>query len=362
MKIVVIGGGVAGLSIGWRLRQAGAEVTVLERAQPGRGATWASAGMIAALAEMEDTTAPLAEFGKHSARQWPEFACEIEEASGIDIGFRVDGTLLAVRSREEAAGLRAHAGAGQTFLSPGEAREAEPLLSDDIAGALLDPGEAQVDNRALGPALGLAFQRAGGKLSINEPVIRIEGANGRALAARTPFALHGADAFVVAAGAWSSRIEGLPPEAVPSVVPVKGEMLALAPEGVALPKHMIWGNEIYLVPRGGRLLVGATVTQEGFDTRPTQQAAQWLYSHAVALMPALAKWAMVEHWAGLRPGSPDDLPLLGPTLLDRLFVASGQFRNGILLAPAFAEAARDIVLHKASPESAFDPRRFAPQR
>jgi glycine oxidase len=273
----------------------------------------------------------------------------------------VDGTLIVARSPAEAALLerRAKGSAVLEFLMPSAAKLLEPLLSDDVAGALCNPNEAQVDNRALAPALSIAFQRAGGVLKINEPVVRFEIENGRAAAARTPFALYHADAFVLAAGAWSSRIEGLPAEAVPAVVPVKGEMIALSPKSDAIPKHMVWGNEVYLVPRHDRLLAGATVTREGFDTRITRAAAEWLYAHAVGLMPALAQWDLADHWAGLRPGSPDDLPLIGPSSLDGLFIASGQFRNGILFAPAIAEALRDIVLNGEPPQPAFDPRRFA---
>jgi glycine oxidase len=361
MKIVVIGAGVAGLSIGWRLAQAGAQVTVLERAQPGRGATWASAGMIAATAEIEDGEAPQARFARYSAALWPHFAREIEEVSGVEIGYRVDGTLIVARSAGETEQLRARAKASAAleFLLRDAARSLEPLLAENIEGALLDPAEAQVDNRALGMALAIAFQRAGGVLQANEAVVRIEVENGRAAGARTPFALYRADAFVLAAGAWSSRIEGIPAQALPPIIPVKGEMIALTPKGDAIPLHMIWGNEIYLVPRHDRLLVGATVTREGFDTGTTAAAASWLYSHACDLAPSLADWDLVDHWAGLRPGSPDDLPLIGPSIFDGLFVASGQFRNGILLAPAIAEMIGDILLNRASPEPAFDPRRFA---
>ena len=366
MKIVVIGAGVAGLSIGWRLAQAGAQVTMLERAQPGRGATWASAGMIAATAEIEKSDTPLARFARHSALLWPHFAREIEEASGLDIGYRVDGTLIAACSAHEAEQLRARAkaSAGLEFLPRDAARLLEPLLAENIEGALLDVAEAQVDNRALGPALAIAFQRAGGVLQTNEAVVRIEVENGRAAGARTPFALYRANAFVLAAGAWSSRIEGIPAEALPPVIPVKGEMLALAPPTNAIPKHMIWGNEVYLVPRRDRLLVGATVTREGFDTGITDAAARWLYGCACDLLPSLADWDLVDHWAGLRPGSPDDLPLIGPSPLEGLFIASGQFRNGILLAPVIAQAMQTVVLERRMPEAIadFDPRRFAESR
>jgi len=256
---------------------------------------------------------------------------------------------------------RAKGSPGLEFLSPMEARTLEPLLSPTIEGALFDPSEAQVDNRALGPALAVALQRAGGILQANEAVVRIEIETGRAVAARTPFSLHPADAIVIAAGAWSGQLEGLPVEALPAVVPVKGEMIALRPKDAALLQHMIWGNEVYLVPRRNRLLVGATVTREGFDSRTTARAANWLNRQAVELMPALAQWQVVEHWAGLRPGSPDDLPLIGQTRVEGLFVASGQYRNGILLAPAIADTMRDMVLGKTFPAEigAFDPSRFA---
>jgi glycine oxidase len=363
MKVIVIGAGIAGLSIGWRLAQSGAEVTVLERAQPGRGATWASAGMISTTAEIGEHDAPEARFARRSAQLWPHFAREIEEVSGMDIGYRVDGSLIVARSAEEEVALRARAkgSAGLEFLSPTEARAIEPLLSTDIGGALFDPNEAQVDNRALGPALALAVQRAGGILQPNEAVVRVEMENGRAAAARTPFSFRRADVFVIAAGAWSGRLEGLPPEALPAVVPVKGEMIALAPEDVGLPRHMIWGNGAYLVPRRNRLLVGATVSRAGFDSRTTADAADWLNRRAIELMPVLEQWELVEHWAGLRPGSPDDLPLIGRTTIEGLFVASGQYRNGILLAPGIAEAVRDMVLRNNLPAElrAFDPSRFA---
>lgn len=362
MKVVIIGAGVAGLSIGWRLAQDGAEVVVLERAQAGRGATWASAGMISATAEMAHADAPEARFAAHSAALWPTFARDIEESSGVRVGFRQDGALIVAQTDDEAAPLRARASHAPhlDYLSPDQARALEPLLASGIAGALLDPEEAQVDNRALGRALATAFRRAGGKLALNEAVIRIEVEGGRAVAARTPFALYGADAFVLAAGAWSARVEGLPAEAVPPIEPVKGEMIALKPDPDLAPAHMLWGNEIYVVPRGPRLLVGATVARAGFDSGVTEGAARWLFGQAATLLPALAQWDIVEHWAGLRPGSPDDLPLIGASALDGLFVASGQYRNGILFAPAIAEAMRSIVLDGAAPDEvrAFDPHRF----
>lgn len=358
MKIVIIGGGICGLSIGWRLAQAGADVTVLERAQPGAAATWAAAGMLSATAEQGGHPSAETDLARRSAELWPDFAAEIEAQSGVPLGYARTGTLMVAQSEAEMSQLIAQHGSAEiSRLSPAEARKLAPMLSEAIAGALFDPAEAQVDNRAVGPALARAFRRAGGTLLANEPVVRIETDVRRAVGARTPFALHEADVFVVAAGAWSGQILGLPP--LP-VKPMKGEMIALAPPaGAALPTTMIWGNEVYLLSRHGRLMVGATVEDKGFDTRPTPAARDWLFQHAASLIPALDGWELADHWAGLRPGSPDGLPLLGETALERVFVASGQFRNGILFAPAIADAMRGLILGQRPLVPEFDPRRFA---
>lgn len=361
MKIVVIGAGVAGLSIGWRLAETGAEVVVLERAQPGRGATWAAGGMIAATAEHTDKAMPDAEFAARSAALWPDFAKAIEEKSGHSIAYRRDGSLLVASTKERFDELAAMKSNAVSLLDANEARRLEPLLAENITGALFAPDDAQVDNRALGLALAHALVNAGGTLQTNEAVVRFEVVQGRIEGVRTPFAVYRADAYVLAAGAWSSGIEGLPHEVVPPVTPVKGEMIAFHPaRGAALPTRLIWGNDVYLIPRGDRLFVGATATREGFDTSLTDKAADWLAERTQALLPDLARWEFAEHWAGLRPGSPDDLPILGESALSGLFIASGQYRNGILFAPAIADAVRGLILERQSPSDirAFDPKRF----
>jgi glycine oxidase len=361
MKVVIIGGGVAGLSIGWRLLQAGADVTVLERAQPAMGATWAAAGMISVIGETNDTHPAELALAQHAAALWPDFAREIKEISGRDIGYRSDGKLIVAANDTDYAHLAARVAdeAGLSMLSATEARALEPLLRNDLAGALWDPSEAQVDNRALGATLVRLFLGAGGMLQANETVVRIEADGERVTGARTPFALYEADAYVLAAGAWSSRIEGLSPEIMPPVIPVKGEMIAVS--GAALPTRIVWGAGVYMVARSGRLLVGATASEEGFDTSLTDDARRRLLVGAVTLMPDLQTWDVVDHWAGLRPGSPDGLPILGRSRLQRLWVATGQYRNGILFAPAVAEIVSGLVNGGiASVDiTAFDPGRFS---
>lgn len=358
MKVVIVGAGVAGLGIGWRLRQTGVDVTVLERNQPGSGATWAAAGMLAPTSESGEAETPETKFAHYANGLWPAFAAELEDKSGFDLGYEQCGSLVCISDLAEAAALKGHPG----WLEPDAARAMESMLSPSILGALPLPEEAQVNNRVLGRALATAFLEAGGVLKTNEAVIRLEMAGGRVVTAVTPYARYDADLFVLAAGAWSGMLEGLPPDVLPPVVPVKGEMIALLPpEGAALPKHIIRSGHVYLLPRNGRLLVGATMQDAGFDTRLTREAEQWLFDEAVALLPDLARWLVDEHWAGLRPGSPDGLPILGVSTMDGLFIATGQFRNGILFAPAVAEVLSALVMGRAAPFdiAAFDPRRFA---
>ncbi|MGD0191378.1 MAG: glycine oxidase ThiO [Rhizomicrobium sp.] len=360
MKVVIIGAGAAGLSIGWRLRQAGAVVTILDRGEPGRGATWAAAGMLSIVGQDEHSTRAETAFALWSHRLWPGFAAQIEQQTGQSLGYRRDGKLVVARTEQEFAALSRRC-ALKRDMSPRSAAEAcalEPMLRDDVAGAFWDDTEAQVDNRALGPALLQAFLRIGGRMCDNEMVVGIESDKSHVTGVRTHSTVHRGDVCVLAAGAWSSRIEGLPPSLDGVVIPIKGEMIAFS--GGEVPKRIVWGNGVYLVPRRNRLLVGATSSDDGFDTEPTESARDWLASSARDLMPDLCNWELVEHWAGLRPGSQDGLPVLGRTELDGLIVASGQYRNGILFAPAIAEAVRTLVCNQPSPVdiSSFNPARF----
>jgi glycine oxidase len=364
MKIVVVGAGIAGLSVGWRLAQAGASVTILERAQPARGATWAAAGMLAPLAEALDTNPDEAKLSATSADAWPSFAAGVQEASGRDIHYRCDGSLVAALNDAELAALQRRADAslgGARMMSASDAKAVAPLLNPDTAGALFNSADAQVDNRRLGNALARAFVRAGGNLSSSEAAVKIECDGDVAIGVRTPFAMHHAEAVLLAAGAWTGEIE-MPPQALPPVVPVKGELLSLIPpEPASIPTPLVWGNGVYLVPRGDRLHVGATSERVGIDTRVTEGARVSLLESARGLMPSLADWDVEDQWAGLRPGSPDDLPILGETAVKALFVATGQYRNGILFAPVIADAMSRLILSGEVAEDirAFDPKRFA---
>lgn len=277
MKVVIIGAGAAGLGIGWRLAQRGASVTVLERAQPARAATWAAAGMIAPVGE--GVHGAQAEFGRKSSVLWPAFAAELEAQSGLEVDYRRNGALFVAPDEASAhtLGERTLVEDDLELLNAPQAREREPMLTPLISGAAWAPDEAQVDNRAMGRALARAFERAGGALQRNEAAVRFEVADSKVFGVRSPFKLYDADAFVIAAGAWSGQFEDLPPNLLPPVAPVKGEMIALAaPPNARMPEHVIWGNEVYMVPHYRRLFVGATVNQSGFDTTVTDDAEQWL--------------------------------------------------------------------------------------
>lgn len=357
MKIVVIGAGVAGLAIGWRLAEAGQEVLILERGQPGRGATWASAGMLAVTAELRNSQPDEIEFARYSNSLWPDFAKQIEELSGQNIGFAPHGALILAENAAALAGLESLViQPGSALVEADRVREIAPLVNSDIAGGLWSPHEAWVDNQRLALALAAVFRKAGGRLLANEAVVRIERQGGRAVAARTTFGLYPADAVVLAAGAWSGLVE----PAIAPVMPVKGQMILLTPPpGQSPPAAVIWGNGIYAVPRGNGVAIGATVEEVGFNTGLTNLGRDHLRRAAEDVMPALRGWTLSDHWAGLRPGSPDGLPLLGPTTVEGLWLASGQYRNGILFAPAVAESLSQQILGRASVIPAFDPRRFA---
>jgi glycine oxidase len=348
MKIVIVGAGVAGLAIGWRLRQQGAEVILLDRGLPGRGASWAAAGMIAPAGEMVGAPAAERDLAGRATELWPAFAAELEQACGLDIGYRREGALL-VASDPKALEARAVADPALMPLTPEQVRARVPLLTGVIAGALWAPHEARVDNRALTRALAVAFERAGGRLVTQEAVVAIAGR-----AAVTPFARHAGDAVLVTAGAWS---QALNPQL--KLVPVKGQMIALQPPGDhGIDGPVVWGEDIYLVPRGGLVLAGATVEQAGFDTSLDPAAAQSLWARAARLMPALKQARLADHWAGLRPRTPDGLPLLG-RVQPGVYVAGGQYRNGILFAPAIADMMAAAMRNDGPIPDAFDPLRFA---
>jgi glycine oxidase len=355
--VAIIGAGVVGLGIAWRLAARGVEVSVFDRGAAGQGATHAAAGMLAACAEAEPGEEALVALGRDSQARWPAFAEELQQASGIDVELRREGTLVIALTSDDQARLFHHLEFQKKldlpleWISAAETRRREPHLAGKLAGAVFSPQDHQVDNRKLATALGLAARAAGASINEHTPVAsissqgrRVDGvvlADGRK---------HAADTVVLAAGAWSrgiaSSIPDLPARSLPPVRPIKGQMLALRMDPAApLINHVIWGPGIYLVPRrDGRLIAGATVEEKGFDTTITAGGLLTLLEAAWRAVPAIEELPIDEMWVGHRPGSRDDAPILGPGPLDGLIYATGHHRNGILLAPVTADAIARLVL------------------
>lgn len=348
----MIGAGVCGLGIGWRLAAAGCQVDVFDRGEAGQGATWAAAGMLAAGVECEPGEESLLPLNRLCQDRWPAFAAELTAASGIDPDYRDEGTLVVALTQDDVAALRFNhdfqvaLGVALEWLSGGEARRREPHLRPGTAAAVFSPNDHQVDNRKLALALKEAFLRAGGRLHERTAVEAVEVRGGRARGLRVGGETLPADAVLLAAGAWSRGIDGLPAEALPPVRPVKGQMLALQMDARApLLEHVLWGPNLYLVPRkDGRLIVGATVEEKGFDESLTAGGVFALLEAAWRAIPTVEELPLVESWVGFRPTSRDDAPILGPTPVEGLVVATGHHRNGILLAPVTADAISHLIL------------------
>jgi glycine oxidase len=345
--VIVVGAGLIGLATAYELAKRGVSVTVFDRAEPARAASWAGAGMLAPYSE-EMPDAAMLQLCRDSLALYPEFVAELRERTGVDARLRRDGTLHVALDDARLAELAAHAstfranGGDVSILDRGEALAREPMLAKDLAGALFVANEAQVDNRRLGRALvaaceslGVRFERVDG-LVLEADARRVRGL-------RTAYGFATAATVINAAGAWAGELAGVPEHARIAVRPVAGEMLAIAVPPSAL-RSLVWLGHRYLVPRGdGRLLVGATVHERGFDARVTSAGLHDLLDAALAVAPSLASFAVVETWAGLRPGSHDGRPYIGATALDGYVVASGHYRNGILLTPITARAVAELV-------------------
>jgi len=361
-RVVVVGGGVCGLGVGWKLAKAGVEVVLFERGEPCREATWASAGMLAAYMELRPKEENLTLLGRESLRRWRAFAAELEADAGSSVDYRDEGTLFVALDRDAAEHLRflhkhqRDIGLPVEAVSGYEARQREPHLSRNVIAALYSSEDHQVDARALGAALESAFRRCGGTLYTNTPVERVLVENGRAVGVRAKGEPFDADAVVVAAGAWSGLVEGLPDSAKPPVRPVKGQIVVLEQPSPPILHHCIWAMVgplfSYLAPKSnGRLFVGATVEEMGFDRRVTAGGLLDLLRPAWETLPAIHELPVLEVLAGLRPGSRDSGPVLGATPVPGLFMATGHYRNGILFAPVTAEDVAHAVLTDETTEA-----------
>jgi len=356
--VAVVGAGICGLGIGWRLAAAGCRVDVFDSGEAGRGASWAAAGMLAARVETEPGEEPLLALNLESQAMWPAFAQELESVSNISLDYRDEGTLVVAAHRDDAAELRntyefhRSLGLEVQWLTGGQARRMEPHLASGVSAAVLSEGDHQVDNRQLVLALREAFLQAGGNLHENTAVEAIDVEGQRVRGVQVDSRRHEADMVLLAAGAWSYDIDGVPPAARPPVRPLKGQMLSLRMDPRApIMDHVLWGPGIYIVPRrDGTLILGATVEEKGFDTDLTAGGIFRLLEAAWEILPQIEELPINEMWVGFRPTSRDDAPILGPTPVDGLVVATGHHRNGVLLAPLTIDAVSAFMLGGKVPD------------
>ena len=349
--VVNVGGGVIGLSCAWRLAQRGARVAVVERGEPGSGATRVAAGMLAPVGELTFGEPKLLELTLAAARLYPEFVAELEEASGMSTGYEQLGALHVALDRDEAAQLRRVHDLQRSleleaeWLPPRKCRDLEPGLTPSFHGGVFAAGEAAVDPRELTAALQRAAQAEGVEVLAEEEVVKGVFESERLNGLRTRDRELSAESVILASGAWSGAADWLPEHARPPVRPVKGQVLELRRRDGEPAAHRILASErVYLVPRrDGRLIVGATVEEMGFDTTVTAGGVHELLREAYRLLPDVAEMELLDAIAGLRPGTPDNLPLVGPGAIDGLFLATGHFRNGILLAPLAAQTVADLL-------------------
>jgi len=369
--VVVIGGGVIGLAVAWRAAQRGHAVRVIERGELGAGTSRVAAGMLAPVTEADAGELALLELGLRSARAWPAYADELAAASGADPGLRRCGSLVVARDRDEAAALerelalRLDLGLDVERVLASAARRLEPALAPTVRLALAVPGDHAADPRALVLALTEAARRAGVQLRTRTTVQRIRIDRGRVTGVELAGGeLVQAGQVVVAAGAWSGAIAGLPDAARIPLRPVKGQILRLRdPQGSGLLERIVRFEGGYLVPRGdGRYVLGATMEERGFDTTVTAGGLYELLRDAGELVPGVHELVVEEAAAGLRPATPDNAPVLGTGAeVDGLVWATGHHRNGILLAPVTADIVAAVLDGDAAPPQ-FAPGRFAATR
>jgi glycine oxidase len=364
---VFVGGGVIGLACAWRAARAGADVCVLERDRPAAGATGVAAGMLAPVGEASWGEENLLELNFESLRRWPEFAGQLEGEAGLEVGFERCGALHVALDRDEAEDLRRRyelhrsLGLDSDWLAGSECRRLEQGLATAIRGGAHVSGEATVDPRKVVAALLSALDHRGVDVLTGAEVVgaerrdgawRVEARDGRTFVTGT---------VVLAAGSWSGQARWLP--APPPVRPVKGEVLTLrGSAGDPVCQGIVAGERVYMVPRrDGRLIVGATVEERGFDTTVTAGGVHELLREAYRVIPEISELELMEASAGLRPGSPDNAPLIGPGGAEGLLIATGHFRNGVLQAPVTADSVTALLSGESAPVDLgpFSPLRFS---
>jgi glycine oxidase len=370
--VCVVGAGVIGLSIAWQLAESGCRVTLFDP-NPGCGATHAAAGMLAPVSESSYGETEVLRLGLESMRRWPRFAADLEQAAQQQVGLRQGGTILVAHDADDArelvrfGELTGREGLSTELLTGRAARALEPALSPRTVAGLEVRGDHSVDNRALVRALLVAAARAGVVVHRSRAVPVVRDGCAVAVTRAGDGSHHPCEVVVVAAGADSSLLPGLPPGTVPPVRPVKGQILRLRGAAGLVRRNVrarVAGGQVYLVPRaGGELVVGATTEDIGPDTRITAGGVHDLLRAATTVVPEVRELELVEACARLRPSTADNLPLIGATSVSGLLLATGHYRGGILMAPATAAAVADLVHGRPCSQAAAacSPARFLPR-
>lgn len=370
LDAIVVGAGVIGLASAWRVAQRGLRVRVLERDEPGAGASGVAAGMLAPVGEATWGEERLLRAALASHRAWPGFADELGELTGVDPGLSRGGALHVALDADEATELRRRHDLmislelEAEWLRGRECRELEPGLGPAVFGGVHAPHEAGVDPSALVRALQAACELAGVDVRCGARAAEALWDGDAIAGVRAEDGVeHRAARTVLAAGAWSGEAGWLPESARPPVRPVKGQILTLrGPRSEQVAGRIVVTERVYLVPRAdGRLIAGATVEEMGFDTRVTAGGVHELLREAYRALPNVAELELERAVAGLRPGTPDNAPIVGPGTVEGLVLATGHFRNGVLLAPLTAGGVAALLCDEAiSAELAVaDPSRFA---
>jgi glycine oxidase len=364
---IIAGGGLIGSAIALELARSDLRVALFDAQDPGREASWASAGILSPAPENPGMIA-MVPFGKASLAMYPEFIELVEELSGIQTGYRANGTVEALFSRHAREELNTivalHRGLGlkAEAISAQDARDLEPDLSEEMEAAVLRPDEASVDNRLLASALIEAANRSGVEIHAGQAVQAIwrEGSECRGAVVRGEQI--SAKHTIVAAGSFSAQIAGVQKYA--PVRPAKGQMVSVRCDSARI-ERVLWSEQIYVVPRNdGRILCGATVENAGFDKTVTAGGIHANLDAAIELAPILARARVEDTWAGLRPDSPDHLPIIGPTDVGGLLIATGHFRSGVLLTPITAKLIGEFIAEKTASVAweKFSPLRFQPAK
>lgn len=351
-SIAIIGGGVAGLGPAWQLAQRGWHVEIFERHQPGAGASTRAAGMLAPTSEVSFEEEDLLALGQHSLTLFPKLVADLERSTGVDLDLRRQGTLVVAVDRDDAEALEHLHHYHQRLELPVErlvgdaARKREPGLSPNIHYALYSPQDLQVDPVALVSALAQAAEKAGAIIHCDCPVDAIDvGEDNAVQGLRTAAGdVHEFSHILIAAGAWSPQIKGLPKGAMPHIRPVRGQMICVELGDPPLIEHVIRGPDAYLVPKSdGRLLIGATMEERGLDARMTAGGIYDILDGAWEVVPGIYDAPIIDMWTGFRPLTLANKPVIGPSTVDGLYLAVGHGRNGILLTAATAYGLAEYI-------------------